>query len=244
MSRQEKLNWRRWTPGLDDDDRLVRQVYDTLPGAIATEIPWIVRLLENPHSRWSFPGAITLEDHDVVHILLGRGLDPHDEAFVIGFTMGHDPRSFRFGNLYAKLIKTTFLFLARHFYPKVYRWDRDEELVFKRAFWEGRKAYAFMQTTRQKNDTQHSRRAPWMNHVGTLCNSHLHDIAFRSPETIRAMREAFGISKERLRTVYRKEALLFPDDPIARRQDVCARTTMYRTDPLKGPKSDWVKVKD
>jgi hypothetical protein len=33
-------------------------------------------------------GAIDLFGHDCVHILLGRGLLPQDEAFVIGFTMG------------------------------------------------------------------------------------------------------------------------------------------------------------
>jgi hypothetical protein len=29
-----------------------------------------------------------LEDHDILHVLLGRGLQDQDEAFVLGFAMG------------------------------------------------------------------------------------------------------------------------------------------------------------
>jgi hypothetical protein len=48
--------------------------------------------LENPSSPTALPGAVTLGRHDVLHILLGRGLLDQDEAFVIGFTMGNATR--------------------------------------------------------------------------------------------------------------------------------------------------------
>ena len=54
------------------------------------EIPWIIRLLENPASIVALPGKITLYNHDCLHILLEKELTLTGEAFVIGFTMGND----------------------------------------------------------------------------------------------------------------------------------------------------------
>ena len=78
----------RWHPGIANDGLTLRQVYRTLPGSTAAEIDPLVRLFENPASPLAFRGAITLERHDCVHVLLGRGLLGQDEAFVLGFTMG------------------------------------------------------------------------------------------------------------------------------------------------------------
>ena len=83
--------WTRWYPGLENDDRMVGDVLDTLPGFAADDVPAIVRAFENPASPLKLPGACTLAQHDVLHILLGRGLVDQDEAFVIGFTAGADP---------------------------------------------------------------------------------------------------------------------------------------------------------
>ena len=79
---------RLWNPGLANDHLTLGQVYKTLPGDLPTAIDPLVRLFENPSSPMAFRGAITLERHDCVHILLGRGLLGQDEAFVLGFTMG------------------------------------------------------------------------------------------------------------------------------------------------------------
>ncbi|MDE0009008.1 MAG: hypothetical protein OXS50_12090, partial [Gammaproteobacteria bacterium] len=53
-------------------------------------IPLIVQLVENPKYDLPgvelFDGAADLDTHDNIHILLGRGLLPKDEAFVLGFT--------------------------------------------------------------------------------------------------------------------------------------------------------------
>lgn len=89
--RRERLDtafWSEWHPGLDNDHLTLREVYDTLPGFPASKVPEIVRKYENPDSPVAFPGAVSLLRHDLVHILLGRGLLDQDEAFVIGFTMG------------------------------------------------------------------------------------------------------------------------------------------------------------
>ena len=82
------VTWRTWCPGLDNDDRTLRDVVATLPAAPPQAIPWIVRLFENPRGWLHLHGAVDLRRHDMIHVLLGRGLLPQDEAFVIGFTMG------------------------------------------------------------------------------------------------------------------------------------------------------------
>ncbi|EMI45700.1 hypothetical protein [Rhodopirellula sp. SWK7] len=106
--------WLAWYPGVDDDYRSVEEVIESMPAAPATAIPWIVRLFENPTSPIRFRGAIDLHDHDVLHVLLGRGLQDQDEAFVLGFAMGT-----------AKKISTiqyhVFKFLMARVYPEPYR---------------------------------------------------------------------------------------------------------------------------
>jgi hypothetical protein len=78
-----------WQPGLDNPERSLLSVYQTLPGDTASSVPWFVRLLENPSSPLCLGGAVDLFGHDCIHILLGRGLHQQDEAFVLGFTMGN-----------------------------------------------------------------------------------------------------------------------------------------------------------
>lgn len=81
--------WGHWFPGLSHSDRKICDWLAALPGAMDADIPEVVRRLENPSSPTALPGAVTLGRHDVLHILLGRGLLDQDEAFVIGFTMGN-----------------------------------------------------------------------------------------------------------------------------------------------------------
>lgn len=78
--------WTCWYPGLETDAMLVASVVDTLPGLLAEDVPAIIRAFENPDSPLRLPGACTLEQHDILHVLLGRGLVDQDEAFVLGFT--------------------------------------------------------------------------------------------------------------------------------------------------------------
>lgn len=225
MSRIRKLlNWKDWSPGLDINERKLGPVAATLPGAPPEKIPWLVRLLENPASPVAFPGKVNLEEHDIIHVLLGRGLSLQDEAFVLGFTMGHDPASFRYGRIGARWCKNLFLFLAR-LYPRVYRFDDTERAVFRRAFWEGRKARA-RQVKKTPGDS------PPLNQAA---------LGQYADRPIGEVRRMFGISIERLRTCYRIEKLEYPDRNATRRLDVSAVTDYVDILPPEGPDSDWKK---
>jgi hypothetical protein len=63
-------------------------VLATLPGVSEKDLPEVLYKYEDPNSPQAFVGAVQLAHHDVIHILLGRGLLDQDEAFVLGFTMG------------------------------------------------------------------------------------------------------------------------------------------------------------
>ena len=67
---------------------------------------------------------MTLQSHDIIHVLLGRGLLPKDEAYVIGFTMG-STRGLTWPE------KRLFRFVSRHLYPDGYRFTGDDLEVFE-----------------------------------------------------------------------------------------------------------------
>lgn len=106
--------WRTWCPGLDNDDLTLRDVLATLPAAPPTAIPWIVRLFENPQGWLRLHGAVNLRSHDMIHVLLGRGLLGQDEAFVIGFTMGSTKAVSWLERMFFKLV-------VSQVYPHPYR---------------------------------------------------------------------------------------------------------------------------
>ncbi len=93
-------------------------------------IPLIVQLVENPKFNLLgieiFNGATDLETHDYIHLLLGRGVLPKDEAFVLGFTMGSTNRV---GDL------KNFLYgiFSRYLYPKHYQFTAEDFELFKDA---------------------------------------------------------------------------------------------------------------
>jgi len=123
---------RRWSPGLDNASSSLASVYEDMPKDCAVAIPWYVRLLENPKSPVALAGAIDLFGHDCVHILLGRGLLPQDEAFVIGFTMGRSPRC---PGWHTPL----FRWVAEHVYRGAFRFSRVDAEVFDFAAEAGRR---------------------------------------------------------------------------------------------------------
>ncbi len=106
--------WLAWYPGVEETDRSIDTVMRTLPATPAGQIPWIVKLFESPSSWLRFRGAIDLEDHDILHVLLGRGLQDQDEAFVLGFAMGTAKRV-RWWEYYF------FQFVIARLYPEPYR---------------------------------------------------------------------------------------------------------------------------
>lgn len=129
------LRWNQWTPGLDIDDMIMSEVIGTLPAAPPEAIPEEIKILENPKSNWAFPGAISLERHDCLHVLLGRGLLPEDEAFVIGFTMGaaKDIQDWQY---------SMFRTLAVHWYPKPYNFKEEDLYAFDLGFEKGQRSKA------------------------------------------------------------------------------------------------------
>jgi len=132
---RRKLHWSDWNPGLDNDHLSLQQVLNSMPAAEADQIPWRVRLFENPSSSIAFPGAISLRRHDAVHALLGRGLSSQDEAFVIGYTMGAASkiRSWHF---------SVFRCVATRLYPRAYRFKRSDLIAFDLGFAQGQRGKA------------------------------------------------------------------------------------------------------
>ncbi len=118
-------DWRGWHLPLSRDDLTLRQALADLKrvGAAPEEIPLVVRLAENPRYDL-FHGAVDLDAHDCIHLLLGRGLLAKDEAFVIGFTMGSTQK---LGSAEERL----FTLVARHFYPGIYRFTEDDVSIFR-----------------------------------------------------------------------------------------------------------------
>ena len=94
---------------------------------VQSEIHWFVWLLENPKSPISLTGAIDLDNHDLIHILLDRGMEIRDEAMVIGFTMGNSTET-------NTLIKWLFEFCARYIYPEGYKFDDADIVEFNRGY--------------------------------------------------------------------------------------------------------------
>lgn len=128
----QQVTWREWIAPLSRADLTLREAYASLAalGHAQRDIPLIVQLVENP--RFDLPGveifsgATDLRTHDRIHILLGRGLLPMDEAFVLGFTMGS---SNRVGGLEERL----FTLIARYLYPGGYRFDDADVAVYRDA---------------------------------------------------------------------------------------------------------------
>ena len=127
------INWKDWAPCLEDDHLTLGEVIKTLPGVKNEDISFLVRLLENPESPISFKGAVTLDRHDAIHIVLGRGLLNQDEAFVIGFTMG---TSKNITNLESFIFKK----IASNLYPKAYRFNKRHGQVFDLALKAGKES--------------------------------------------------------------------------------------------------------
>lgn len=128
-------NWKEWLPGLDNDNLTLGEVQKTLPGNKKEEIHFVIRLFENPSSPIAFKGAISLERHDLVHIILGRGLLPQDEAFVIGFTMG---TSKTISSVEAAL----FQWITKHLYPPPYNFKDNHLKSFRLGLEAGKKSEA------------------------------------------------------------------------------------------------------
>jgi len=92
---------------------------------VQEEVPLIIKLTENPKYKTSklFTGAVDLFTHDCIHVLLGRGLLPKDEAFVIGYTMGSSKKMKRWR-------RNLFMFVCKYLYPEGYKFSEEERYIF------------------------------------------------------------------------------------------------------------------
>ena len=130
MNTAEKV--RNWHIPLSCRERSLGATYAELAGfgLAQDDIPFLVQLVENP--KYDFPGidifsgATDLKAHDQIHILLGRGLLPKDEAFVLGFTMGSTDRV-------DQLEERLFTFFTKYLYPRAYRFSDEDIHVFRDA---------------------------------------------------------------------------------------------------------------
>lgn len=121
-----------WHIPLSYDDITLQQALDDLDSVKADQqdIPLMVQLIENPKFRLPgfeiFHGSVDLQQHDCIHILLGRGLSSIDEAFTIGFTMGTT-------NKVSTTEERLYGLIAKYFYPTVYQFRDNDIDVFKNA---------------------------------------------------------------------------------------------------------------
>lgn len=128
MDLETQIN--RWFIPLSCQESTLGEAYRQLQsfGMKQDDVPYIIQMVENPKFDLPgfdvFHGATDLETHDYIHILLGRGVRPKDEAFVIGFTMGS-----------TDWVSTTeerlFSFFTKYLYPKGYRFNDDDLRVFR-----------------------------------------------------------------------------------------------------------------
>lgn len=125
MELSDKIDWRKWTPWLFDDQCTIDEVVNSIPSD--PKIPFIVKVFENPRSPLYLPGPTDMHVHDAIHVLLGRGLLNQDEAFVIGFCMG----AARGGSNYSRLI---FEFVGTNLYPGFYKFSSKDMVAFNLAF--------------------------------------------------------------------------------------------------------------
>jgi hypothetical protein len=125
-------NVREWFIPLSESDLTLKEAFDSMQ-TIALEqgsIPLIVQMVENPKFDLPgidiFSGATNLETHDYIHLLLGRGVLPKDEAFVLGFTMGST-------NRVGDLEKALYGVFTRFLYPKHYQFSKEDFELYKDA---------------------------------------------------------------------------------------------------------------
>jgi len=127
-----KKNIEQWHLPISHHKKTLKEAHKELQslGVNQAAVPYIIQLVENPKFKLPgieiFHGAADLLSHDYIHMVLGRGLMPKDEAFVIGFTMGST-------NRVTNTEEMLYAFFSQYLYPKKYRFTDDDIHVFKDA---------------------------------------------------------------------------------------------------------------
>lgn len=122
-------------PPLFVKDMTLSEAYNRMTerGIFAPNTPLAIRILENPASPLALPGSIDLKKHDYLHCLLNQPMTVKGEAYVLGFTMGADPKT-------KPWHVWVFKMAARYVYPKKYRFKDSHMDVFDHALALGRKS--------------------------------------------------------------------------------------------------------
>lgn len=124
--------WREWHVPLSSDDVTLKKALASAEHIMADQedVPLIVQLIENPKFHFPlvdlFSGAVGIQQHDCIHVVLGRGLLPKDEAFIIGFTMGST-------NRVSATEEKLYSLASKYLYPGPYKFNDDEVQIFKDA---------------------------------------------------------------------------------------------------------------
>ena len=117
---------------LDTDNLTLKEAINKIQIDKQSDIPFIIKLLENPSSIVALPGKINLYNHDCIHTILGCGVSLEEEAFVVGFTMGNDVKTNKFHLAIYK-------FFSRFIYPSKYKFNKTHLRIFDIGFSYGRK---------------------------------------------------------------------------------------------------------
>lgn len=118
-----------WHIPFTHENLTLRAALVSAPLATAyTGVPLMLRLQRDPDLSFLgqriFKGGMDQHQHDCIHCLLGRGLLPMDQAFVLGFTIGCSKKSsMPEHRLHSEV--------GRHFYRQDTLFNKDEGAVFK-----------------------------------------------------------------------------------------------------------------
>ncbi len=187
---EEAKSWKDWFIPLSCEDLTLEEGLRSAEKfqAGAVDIPFIVKLLENPKFTLPgislFNGAVDLFTHDCIHILIGRGMLPKDEAFTIGFTMGST-------NKVTTTEKKMFSWIAKYIYPTNYSFDDESVHIFKDAAHLG-----FVSDCTPLSEVDF--------------NKYL-------PMKLKDIREELGIETDLLRACYRIHHKRYPDSRCSKR---------------------------
>ena len=129
LNDSEKLS-EQWIVPLSERDKKLGEVLAEMEPfkLVGKDVPFIIKFFENPKYNFFnfFPGSVRLKNHDCIHAILGRGVLPKDEAFVIGYTMGSTGKMTDFKEF-------LFLLIVSWLYPEGYKFYEEERNVFRGA---------------------------------------------------------------------------------------------------------------
>lgn len=179
-----------WHAPLWQDERTLREVYTELMkfGNNQDQVPWIVKLIENPFFHFGglgyFKGRVTLQQHDYIHILLGRGTMLADEAFVIGFTMGSTDKV-------SEIERNLFSLIVNKLYPQEYKFSEIGKRIFQDAL-----ALAWASDCQALEEIDFEPMLDW---------------------SLKDIRKAIGLEPELLQAYYQVEANRYPKSRASQR---------------------------